>query len=121
VLRRIFGPKRKKKVLGNWRRLHSKELRNICLSPNITRVIKSRRVGWMGLLARTGDMRDAYKILVGKPEGKRPFGRPRRRWEDTIGMDIRELGWKVVNCIHLAKNKDQRPAFVSTVMKLPVS
>jgi hypothetical protein len=83
VLRKIFGPQRKE-VAGGWRRLHNEELPNLYASSNIIRVIKSRRTRSVELIARMGEMRNAYKILVGKPEGKRPLGRPRRRWEDNI-------------------------------------
>jgi hypothetical protein len=91
VLRRIFGPKRDK-VTGGWRRIHNEELHDLYSSPNTVRVIKSRRMAWAGHAARMGERRGAYKILVGRPEGSRPFRRPRRRWEDNIKMD-QELGW----------------------------
>jgi hypothetical protein len=92
VLRRIFGPKRDE-VTGKWRRLHNKELYALYSSPSIIRVIKSRRLRWAGRVARMGERRGAYKALVGKPEGRRPFVRPRHRWEDNIKMDLREVGW----------------------------
>jgi hypothetical protein len=92
VLRRIFGPKRDE-VTGEWRRLHDKELYALYSSPNIIRVIKPRRLRWAGHVARMGERRGAYRALVGKPEGKRPFGRPRRRREDNIKMDLRVVGW----------------------------
>jgi hypothetical protein len=88
VLRRIFGPKRDE-LRGDWRKLHIEELYNLYSSPNIIRMIKSRRIGWAGLVARMGEKRNAYRILVGKPEGKRPLGRPRRRWVDNVKMDPR--------------------------------
>jgi hypothetical protein len=91
VLRRIFGPKRDE-VTGEWRRLHNKELYALYSSRNIIRVIKSRRLRWAGHVARMGERRGAYRALVGKPEGRRPLGRPRRRWEDDIKFDLRELG-----------------------------
>jgi hypothetical protein len=91
VLRRIFGPKRDE-VMGEWRKLHSGELHNLYLSPGI-RQIKSRRMRWAGHGACMGEGRNMYRVLVGKPEGKRPLGRPRRRWEDGIKMDLREIGW----------------------------
>jgi hypothetical protein len=87
VLRRIFGPKRDE-VTGEWRRLHNKELYALYSSPNIIRVIKSRRLRWAGHVARMGESRGAYRALVGKPEGRRPLGRLRRRWEDNIKMDL---------------------------------
>jgi hypothetical protein len=92
VLRRIFGPKRDE-ATGEWRRLHNKELYALYSSPNIIRVIKSRRLRWAGHVACMGEMRGAYRVLVGKPEGRRLLGRPRRRWEDNIKMDQREVGW----------------------------
>jgi hypothetical protein len=88
VLRRIFGPKRAN-VTEEWRKLHNEELNNLYFSPNIVRVIKSRRIRWTGHVARMGEERVVYKVLVGKPEEKRPLGRPRCRWEDNIRMDLR--------------------------------
>jgi hypothetical protein len=87
VLRRIFGPKRDE-VTGEWRRLHNKELYALCSSPNIIQVIKSRRLRWAGHVAHMGERRGAYRALVGKPEGRRPLGRTRCRWEDNIKMDL---------------------------------
>jgi hypothetical protein len=86
VLRRIFGPKRDE-VTGEWRKLHSEELRDLYSSPSIIRIIKSRSIRWAGHVARIGEKRNAYRLLVGKPEGKRPLGRPRRRWVNNIRMD----------------------------------
>jgi hypothetical protein len=91
VLRRIFGPKRYE-VMGDWRKLHNEELRNLYSSPNIIRMIKSRRMRLVGHVARVGEKRNAYRILVGKPGGKRPVGRPRRRWVDNIQIDLRNIG-----------------------------
>jgi hypothetical protein len=91
VLRRIFGPKRDE-VTGEWRKLHNEELHNLYSSTDITRQIKSRRVRWAGHVARMGEERKLYKVLVGKSEGKRPPVRPRRRWEDGIRMNLRETG-----------------------------
>jgi hypothetical protein len=91
VLRRIFGPKGDE-VIGGWRKLHNGGLHNLYCSPSIIRLIKSRRMAWAGHVARMEEKRNAYRILVGKPEGKRPLGRPRHRWEDNIGMDL-EIGW----------------------------
>jgi hypothetical protein len=94
VLRKIFGPKRNE-AIGEWRRLHNEQLYEYSLysSPNIIRVIKSRRVRWAGHVARMGNRIGAYKVLVGKPEGKRPLERPRHRWEGNIKMDLQEVGW----------------------------
>jgi hypothetical protein len=90
--RRIFGTKRDE-VTGGWRKLHNEELHGLCSSPSIVRVIKARRMRWAGHLARMGEMRGAYNILVVRPEGRRPLGRPRRRWEDNIKMYHREIGF----------------------------
>jgi hypothetical protein len=87
VLRRIFGPKRHG-LKGGWRKLHNKELHNLYSSPSIIRIIKSRRMRWAGHVARIGEKRNVYRLLVGKPEGKRPLGRPRRMWIDNIKMDL---------------------------------
>jgi hypothetical protein len=94
VLRRILGSRRDE-VTGELRKLHSEELHNLYSSPNIIRQIKSRRVGWAEHVARMGEDRKVYKILVGKPEGKKPLGRPRGRWEDGISIVNRETGWRV--------------------------
>ena len=90
VLRRIFGPKRDQ-VTGQLRKLHNEELNYLYPSPNISGVIKSRGMRWAGNVARMRERRDVYKVLVGKPEGKRPLGRPRRRWEYNIKMDLQEV------------------------------
>jgi hypothetical protein len=90
VLRRIFGPRRDG-VMGEWRRLHNEKLNDLYYSPNILRVIKSRRMRWAGRVARMGEERGAYRVLLRKPEGKRPMGRPRRRWVDNIMMDLQEV------------------------------
>jgi hypothetical protein len=92
VLRRIFGPKREE-VTEGWRKLHNEELHNLYSSPRIIRMIKSRRMRWVGHVSRMGEKRNAYRILVGNPEGKRPLGRPMRRWVDNIKMDLGEMGW----------------------------
>jgi hypothetical protein len=91
VLRKVFGPKRDE-VTGEWRKLHNEELNDLYSSPNIARVVKSRRMGWAGHVERMGEERGVQSVLVGKPEGKRPLGRPRRRWEDNIKMDLQEVG-----------------------------
>jgi len=91
VLRRIFGPRRDE-VTGEWRRLHNEELNDLHSSPYVVRVIKSRRMRWVGHVARMGEERGVYKVLVRKPEGKRLLGRPRCRWVDNIRMDLQEVG-----------------------------
>jgi hypothetical protein len=100
--------------------LHNDELHSLYSSPNIVRVIKSRRVRWAGHVARKGERRDVNRVLVGRPESKRPLGRPRRRWEDNIKMDIRETGIDGANWIRLAQDMVQWRAFVNTVMNLQV-
>jgi hypothetical protein len=119
VLRRIFGPKRDE-VTGGWRKLNNEELHGLYSSPNIVRVIKARRMRWAGHVARMGEVRGASNILVGSPEGRRPLGRPRRRWEDNIKMDLREIGFGDVDWIHWAQDSDRWRALVNTVMNLRV-
>jgi hypothetical protein len=99
-LRRIFGPEREED--GSCRKLHNDELHNLYSSPNIVRVIKSRRMTWAGHVARMGEGRGVYRVLVGRPEGKRTLGRPRRRWENNIKLDLKEIGIDGVNWIQLA-------------------
>jgi len=114
VLRRVFGPKRDR-VKGEWRKLHNGERRDLYSLPNIVQVVKSRRMKWAGHVARKGEGRGVHRVLVGKPEGKRTLGRPRRRWEDNIKMDLREVGgggdW-----MELAQDRDRWRARVNTVM-----
>jgi hypothetical protein len=119
VLRRIFGPKRDE-VTGEWRKLHSEELYSLYSSPDIIRQVKSRRMRWTGHVVRMGEERKVYKVLVGKPEGKRSMGRPRRRWEDGIRMDLREIGLGGVDWIRLAQDRDRWRAVTSAVMNLRV-
>jgi len=117
VLRRIFGPRRDE-VTGDWRRLHNEELNDLYSSPNIVRVIKSRRMRWVGHVAHMDEEREVYRVLVGKPERRRPLGRPRRRWMDNIRMDLQEVGcgyW-----IGLAQDRDRCRTLVSAVMNLRV-
>jgi hypothetical protein len=116
VLRRIFGPKREED--GSWRKLHNDELHNLYSSPNIVSVIKSRRLRWAGHVARMGEGRGVYRVFIGRPEGERPLGRPRRRWEDNIKMDLREIGIDGANRIRLAQDRVLWRAFVNTVMNL---
>jgi hypothetical protein len=116
VLRRIFGSKRDG-VTGEWRKLHNEELNGLYSLPNIVRVIKSRRLRWAGNVARMGEGTGVYRVLVGKPEGKRLLGRPRHRWEDTVRMDV---GCGCENWIEMAQNRDRWRALVSAVMNLRV-
>jgi hypothetical protein len=117
VLRRIFGPKREE---VSWRKLHNDELHSLYSSPNIVRVINSRRMRWAGHVARMGEGRGIYRVLVGRPEGKRPLGRPRRRWEDNIKMYLTERGIDGAKWIQVAQDRIQWRAFVNTVMNLRV-
>jgi hypothetical protein len=119
VLRGIFGPKRDG-VTGGWRKLHNEELHNLYSSPSIIRIIKSRRMRWAGHVARMGEKRDVYRLLVGKPEGKRPLGRPIRRWMDNIKMDLSEIRLSVVDWIGLAQDRNRRRALVNSVMNIRV-
>ena len=119
VLRRIFGPRRDE-VTGELMRLHSEELNDLYCSPNIVRVIKSRRMRWAGHVARMGENRGVYRVLVGKREGRRPLGRPRRRWVDNIRMDLQELGCGYMYWTGLAQDRDRWRTFVSAVMNLRV-
>jgi hypothetical protein len=118
VLRKIFGPKREED--GSWRILHNDEFHSLFSSLDIVRVIKLRRMSWAGHVVRMGEERGVYRVLVGKPEGKRPLERPRRRWEDNIKMDFREIGIDGENWIQLAQDRIQWRACVNTVMNLRV-
>jgi hypothetical protein len=111
VLRKIFGPKREED--RSRRKLHNDGLHSLYSSPNIVRVIKSRKMRWAGHVARMGEGRGAYRVLVGRPEGKRPLGRPRRRWEDNIKMDLREMRIDGTNWIQLAQDRVRWRAFVT--------
>jgi len=119
VLRGIFGPKRNE-VTGEWRKLHNEELNDLYSSPNIVWVIKLRRKRLAEHVARMGVRRGVYRMLVGKPEGKRPLGRPRRRWEDNIMNDLQEVGCGGMDWIELAQDRDRWRTIVNAVMNLPV-
>jgi hypothetical protein len=103
VLRRLFGPKRDE-VTGGWRKLHNEELHRLYSSPSIIRMIKLRRMRWTGHVARMGEKWNAYRILVGKIEGKGPLRRPRRGWADNNKMCLREIGWSGMDWIDLAQD-----------------
>jgi hypothetical protein len=117
VLRRIFGLKRDE-VTGEQRKLHNEELHDLYSSPIIIRIIKSRKMRCAAHVARMGEKRNAYRLLVRKPEGKRPLGRPRHRWVDNIRMDLGEVGWSDVDWIGLAKDKNRWRAVVNSVLNL---
>jgi hypothetical protein len=109
---RIFGPKRDE-VTGGWRKLHNEELHNLYSSPS---QVKEDEVD--GACSTNGEKRNVYRILAGKPEGKRSLGRPRRRWVDNIKLDLREIGWDGMDWIDLAQDRDRWRAIVNTVMNL---
>jgi len=119
VLRRVFRRKRDE-VTGERRKLHNEELSDLYSLPNIVRVVKSRRMRLAGHVARTGEGRGLHRVLVGNPEGKRPLGRPRRRWEDNIKMYLQELGGGCEDWMELAQDKDRWRALVSAVLNLRV-
>jgi hypothetical protein len=119
VLRRIFGPERDG-MTGGWRKLHNEELHNLYCLPSIIRIIKSRRMRWAGHVARMGEKRNVCRLLVGKPEGKRPLGRPRCRRIDNIRLDLLEIGLNVVDWICLTQDRYRWRAFVNAVMNLQV-
>jgi hypothetical protein len=119
VLRRILGPRRDE-VTGEWRRLHNEELHDLYSSSNTVWVIKSRRMRWVGHVARMSEENGAYRVLVGKSEGKRPLGRPRRRWVYNIRMDLQEVGCGYVDWFGLAQDRDRWRTLVSAVMNLRV-
>ena len=118
VLRRVFRPK-KDEVTGEWRKLHNEELNDVYSSPNIVRVINSKRMRW-GHVVLMGERRGVYRVLVRKSEGKRPLGTPRRRWEDDIKMDLREVGCGGMEWIGLAQDRDRGRALVTAVMNFRV-
>jgi hypothetical protein len=111
---------KKDEVTGEWRKLQNEEQNGLYSLPNIVRVIKSRRLRWVGHVARMGEGRGVYRVLVGKPEGKRPLGIPRRRWEDNVRMDLQEVGCGCEDCIGLTQDRDRWRAIVSVVRNLRV-
>jgi hypothetical protein len=119
LLRTIFGPERDE-VMGGWRKQHNEELCNM-FSSNIIRMIKSKRMRWAGHVACMGKKRNMYRLMVGKPEGKRPLGRPRHRWVDNIRIDLVEIGWGGADWIGLAQDRDKWRALVNAIMNLQVS
>jgi len=119
VLRTIFGPKRDD-VTREGRKLYHEELNGVYCSPNIVRVIKTRRMRWAGHVACRGEGRGVCGVLVGKPEGKGPMGRPRRRWEDNIKMDLQEVGCGGMDWIEVAQDRDKWRALVNAVMNFRV-
>jgi hypothetical protein len=119
VLRRIFGLNRDE-VTGVWRELHNEELHNFYSGSSIIRMMKSRRMRWAGRVVRIGEKRNAYRILVGKTERKRPLERLKGTWVDNIKMDLREIGWGGMYWIDLAQDRYQWRALVNTVMSLRV-
>jgi len=114
---RIFGSRRDE-VTWEWRTLHNKELNDLYSSPNIVRVIKSRRMRWAGHVAHMGEERGVYRVLLGKLEGRRPLGRPRRRWVDNIRMDLQEVECGYMDWIGQAQDRDRWRTLVSAVMNL---
>jgi hypothetical protein len=116
---RIFGPKRDE-IIGSLRKLHNVEFHTLYSLPNMIRMIKSRMVRCVGHATCMSEKRNAYRVLVGKPERKKPLGRGRCRWEDNIKINLRETRWGGMDWIHLAKNRDQCWALVNTVMNLQI-
>jgi len=115
VLRRTLGPKRDELTV-EWRKLHNEELNDLYSSPSIVRMIKSRGMRWTGHVARMGKGRGVYRVLVGKPEGKRPLGRPRHRWEDNIKMDLQQVECGSMDGIELSQDRDDWRSLVNEVM-----
>ena len=119
MLRKIIGPRRYG-VIREWRKLHNKELNDLYSSRNIVRVITKKRVRWAGHVARMGERRGVYRVLVGKPEGKRLLGRPKHRREHNIKMDLQEVGYGCMDWIELAQDRDRWQGLVKAVMNLRV-
>jgi len=117
---RIFGPKRDE-VTGEWRKLQNEELNDLYSSPTIFRVIKSRKMRWAGHIARMGARIGVYRVLMGKPEGKRPRGRPRLRWKDNIKMDLQAVRYGFMDWIELAQDRDRLQVLVTAIMNPRVS
>jgi hypothetical protein len=117
VLRRTFGPNRDE-VMGEWRKLHKKKLNDLYSLPNLVQVIKSRRMRWAEQVACMGEGRGVYRVLVGKPEGRRPLGRPRHRREDNIRMDLQEVGCGCEDWMGLVQDRGRWRALVSAVRNL---
>jgi hypothetical protein len=115
-----FRESRGVEVVGEWRKLHNEELNDLYSSPNIVRVVISRRMRCAGHVARMGEEGGVHKVLVGKPEGKRPLGRPRSRWEDNMKIDVEEVGGGCEDWMELAQDRDRWRALVSTVKNLRV-
>ena len=119
VLRKVFGPKRDE-ATGEWRKLHYEKLNDLYSLPNIVRVVKPRRMRWAGYVARMGEDRGVQRVLVGKPEENRPLGRPRRRWEDNIKLDLQEVGVVHGDWLELAEDRNRWRALVGTVRNFRV-
>jgi hypothetical protein len=119
VLRKIFGPKRDA-VMGDWRKFHNEKLRDLYSSPSIIRIIKSRRMRWAGHVAQMGRRGTLIYLLVGRPDGKRPLGRPRHRWVNNIRMYLGEVEWGDVDWIGLAKDRNSWRALVNSILNLRV-
>jgi hypothetical protein len=117
MLRRIFGPNRDE-LTGEWRKLHNEDLHDLFFSPCIIRINRTRRMRWAGHVVGMGEKRNAYRLLVGKPEGRRPLGRLRSRWADNIRMDLVEVGWGNVDWIGLTQDRDRWRALVNSSLQV---
>jgi hypothetical protein len=117
VLRRMFGPKRNEEA-GGWRKLHNEELHNLYSSPSIIKSVMKDEMG--GACSKNGEKKNAFRILVGKPDGNKPLGRPRRRWVDNVKMDLKQIRWDGVDWIDMAQDRDQLRALVNMVLNLRV-